>query len=111
MDNINVQECAILLNKQQAIIIDVRETDEYDNQHIPESIHIPLALITLAKVQEVLQQHKNINTVIFQCQRGSRSAMAIEKIQTDNITFKAVNLEGGINAWVKEGQVFETNND
>lgn len=79
-----------LLNGLDAYLIDVREQDEYDHDHIPEATLIPLQ--TLPERLESLPRDREI---IIHCKSGMRSARACEFLSGhgfENVT----NLTGGI---------------
>jgi rhodanese-related sulfurtransferase len=103
MQNINAVEAKKLLDAQEAIIIDVRENEEYSAEHIQGALHVPLA--------EVAGKIESINTdkkIIFQCRSGGRGGKACEVaknfIESENI----FNLEGGITAWKAAGYKVES---
>ncbi len=88
-----------LFNKQQAIILDVREDIEWKEQHIPGAIHIPLGQLSERLTE--LKQYKD-SPVIAQCRSGRRSAQASDVLKSAGFS-KVYNLEGGLNAWDKAG--------
>lgn len=92
-------EAAKMFSEQKAIIVDVREDDEWKVQHIAGAIHIPLAQVE-NRLGE-LSQYKD-STVIMQCRSGKRSAKAAGTLLAAGFT-KVYNLDGGIIAWDKEG--------
>ncbi len=97
IENVSPSEAAQMQSAEKAIIVDVRETDEWNAGHIAGAIHIPLSEVK-NRVAE-LAQYKD-SPVITQCRSGVRSAKAAEVLK--NAGFSAVyNLEGGINAWQK----------
>src|SRR3989338_2485745 len=67
------KESAVMLAEQKAIIVDVREDSEWNEQHIAGAIHIPLAQVA-SRLSE-FAQYKD-STVIVQCHSGKRSAKA-----------------------------------
>ena len=92
-------QAADMLNKKEAIIIDVREQDERDAEHIEGTLFIPLA--KLENRMGELAQFKN-SPIIVQCRSGKRSNIAGAKLIKAG--FKNIlNLEGGILAWNKQG--------
>lgn len=93
--NISPQQSAAMLAEQKAIIVDVREDDEWNEQHIAGAIHIPLGQVE-SRLSE-LAQYKN-STVIVQCRSGKRSAKAAG-ILIDAGFSQILNLDGGILAW------------
>lgn len=86
---------AELFAEQKAIIIDVRENEEWLEQHIDGTILIPLGELE-SRLPE-LAQYKD-STVIMQCRSGRRSAKAGSILLEAGFT-KVYNLAGGILAW------------
>jgi len=83
--------------QKQAVIIDVRENDEWNAGHIAGAIHIPLSevqnhLTELAKYQN--------SSLIMQCRSGVRSAKAANVLKIAGFS-NVYNLTGGLNAWQK----------
>ncbi len=93
------KQAAEMLSQQKAIIVDVRENDEWQEQHITGAIHIPLDQVQ-ARIAE-LAQYKN-NTVIMQCRSGKRSEKAAKILKTAGFS-SVYNLKGGILAWDNAG--------
>ena len=91
------------LDKNEAIVIDVREPSEFKGGHIPSALNKPLSAVCLKEV--CLPEHQN-KKLVLQCQGGKRSMLAAEKLLKETPGFDIYNLEGGINAWVEAG--FET---
>lgn len=92
-------QATLLINREDAIVIDVRQPDEYISGHLPESRNIPLKNID----DHVAELDKLKNTpLIMVCQTGSRSESACKKL--DKLGFTQLNnLAGGINAWKDAG--------
>lgn len=97
--SITPNEAATMFSEQQAIIVDVREDSEWNEEHIAGAIHIPLAQVE-SRLSE-LTQYKN-STVITQCRSGKRSAKAAGMLQAAGFN-KVLNLTGGIVAWNNDG--------
>ena len=89
----------IWLDRQEAILIDVREPSEYEEVRISESILIPLGDITADKMPHLKAEQK----IIVHCARGARSAKAIEKLKLVNPELPLYNLAGGITYWIQLG--------
>jgi rhodanese-related sulfurtransferase len=78
---------------ENAVLIDVREKDEYAEGHIPGSINIPLSQINLIK-----NRVPNLDTPLFiYCLSGGRSANATSIIT--GMGYNAVNNIGGISSY------------
>lgn len=92
-----------MFTEKKAIIIDVREENEWQEQHIPGAIHIPIAQLNTKL--NVLEEYKN-TPVITQCKSGRRSAQAAVQLKAAGFN-KIYNLDGGILAWNKAGLATE----
>jgi rhodanese-related sulfurtransferase len=64
-------------NPAETLIIDVREPNEYNAEHIIGSINISLSKIDIDKINQL---KKNKNKIILYCQSGRRSLEAYKKI-------------------------------
>lgn len=78
-------------------LVDVRESWEYQEGHVPGTDHIPVA--TVFTRRDELSRDKD---VIFVCAVGQRSALACEMAAAAGLT-RLYNMEGGTEAWIKEG--------
>ena len=76
-----------------AVLVDVRETNEYTEIRIPGSRLLPLS--TFAERFEELPKDKPL---VMQCRSGARSAKAAEYLLANGYT-DVSNLTGGILAW------------
>jgi rhodanese-related sulfurtransferase len=98
-NSLTATQATLLINREDAQIIDVREPDEYVSGHLPESRNFPLGQIE-GRAGE-LDKFKD-TPLILVCQSGSRSAGACSQLA--KLGFARVhNLEGGINAWRASG--------
>ncbi len=78
---------------ENAVLIDVREVNEYRTGHIPGAVNIPLSQIESAK--DVLSD-KDLTLYIY-CLSGARSARAAGILQ--KMGYKNVKNIGGINSY------------
>ncbi|MDD5276103.1 MAG: rhodanese-like domain-containing protein [Methylovulum sp.] len=88
-----------LYTNSKVLIIDVRENDEWNNQHIPNAIHIPLGQLT--KRLPELEPYKN-SAIVTQCNTGKRSLQALKLLKSAGFT-QVYSMEGGLVAWQKTG--------
>jgi rhodanese-related sulfurtransferase len=94
-NSLNSTQATMLINREDAQIVDVREPDEYVAGHLPESRNIPLG--RLDERAGELDKFKE-TPLILVCQTGARSTGACK--QLIKLGFGRVhNLEGGIDAW------------
>ena len=106
MKNVDVKTLKNWLDNEEAVLIDVREIAEHENQRIAGATLITLAEITKEKLPDI----KNKKLVIH-CQGGKRSLNACQKLMAENIGCEIYNLEGGINSWCGVGfDVISTKN-
>ncbi len=96
---VSPNQAADMLSKKEAIIVDVRERDERNEEHIEGTLFIPIAQLE-SRMGE-LTKYKN-KPIILQCRSGRRSNIAGESLLKAG--FKQVlNMDGGILAWSKQG--------
>ena len=88
-----------LINRRNALIIDIRTPEDFAAGHLPQAKHI--ALDTLANKVPQLGRSKTTPVVVV-CQTGLRSQRACATIRTAGYA-EVFNLEGGILAWQKSG--------
>ncbi len=100
-DTVSPQEAAAMHSGNKAVIVDVREDDEWNEHHIPGALHIPLAQLN-DRLSE-LEPYKN-RPIITQCRSGKRSAKAQQALKSAGFA-KVYNLDGGIQAWDEQGLV------
>ena len=93
--NLSPSEAVLLMNRSNALVLDVREASEYAQGHIADAKHIPLA--QLAERLKELTKYKE-KPVLLHCQGGVRSAKACDLLAKNGFT-KLYNLQGGLNAW------------
>ena len=96
---VNPAEATLLINREDAHIVDVRETDEFAKGHLPDARHIPLS--KLADRASEIEKFKG-KPVIVCCASGMRSSRAcgqLRKLGFENVH----NLAGGLDAWVGAG--------
>ena len=92
-------EATQMINRQDALVIDVREDADYAKGHIVGARHIPLAQLE-ARAKE-LQKFKS-KPVITCCETGNRSSAAISTLK--KLGFENVyNLAGGFAGWQQAG--------
>ena len=88
-----------LLNNNEAILIDVREPEEYKEVHIAGAHLIPLGMIENNKLPVECSNKK----IIIHCKMGKRGSMACMKLLSENPNLDIYNIEGGIMAWENAG--------
>ena len=79
-----------------AVVIDVREPDEWSAGHVPESVLIPMSQVE-ARVAEIAPER----VALIVCRSGGRSNAVAQLLSARGID--AVNLAGGMHSWEREG--------
>jgi rhodanese-related sulfurtransferase len=97
LPSVSPLQAEVMQAQQKAVIIDVREDDEWNAGHIAGAIHIPLGDIQ-NRVTE-LAKYQN-QPIITQCRSGARSAKAADILSKAGFT-NVHNMDGGLNAWQK----------
>lgn len=92
-------EAVQLINRKDAVVIDVRDIGEFEAGHIAGAKHVPEA--QLAERIKELEKFKE-RPVILTCRTGMRSGSAVKTLRGNGFT-EAVNLDGGIGAWEQAG--------
>ena len=99
IESIAPKEASAIFTAQKAVIVDVREDSEWNEQHIPGAIHIPLAQLNERLAELKQYQDSPVNT---QYRTGGRSAQAFDVLKAAGFS-KVYNMDGGIIAWDKAG--------
>lgn len=86
---------------QGAQLVDVRESDEYAEAHVPGARLMPLAILP-ARLHEL----SNDSPVYVICGCGARSAKAAEILTGAGLDARSV--AGGMTAWIRSGQPVAT---
>ena len=100
--NTSVKEISALQLKrkidanEQLVIIDVRESFEY------EICNLKGVLIPLNELDKNINKIPRDKKVIVMCHHGRRSKMAIEQLQQKYDYTNLINLSGGINEWAEK---------
>jgi rhodanese-related sulfurtransferase len=96
---ISPAEAAAKSKNGEAAIVDVREKEEWDEEHIPEAIHLSRGTIEL-DIEERFPDREAM--IICHCGGGGRSALAAESLQ--KMGYKNVrSMAGGFKAWKAAG--------
>lgn len=92
-------QATLLINREDAQVIDVREPDEFVAGHLPDSRNIPVG-----RLDERVGELDKLKTapLILVCQTGARTSGACKKLEKLGFTRVHV-LDGGINAWRTAG--------
>ena len=85
-----------------AVLLDVREDDEWNRGHAVDAQHIPMGQVA-ARLDEIDRSA----TLYVICKAGGRSAKVAQLLARSG--FEPVNVDGGMLAWAEAGRPVVTN--
>ena len=92
---VDVTGAVQLINHENAMVLDVREHNEFNAGHIANARHIPLG--QLRDSLRTLDRFKE-QPIVINCRSGNRSASACAILRKEGFS-RVYNLAGGIMAW------------
>ena len=97
--SVNTLEATQLINRQDALVVDVREQAEYAQSHILNARLLPLSQLEarLADIEKFKEK-----PVIVYCATGNRSGAAAATLRKSGFS-NVSNLSGGFAAWRQAG--------
>lgn len=95
IQQLNVNDAVRLMNGDNVVVLDVRESSEYSTGHIRDAVHIPISKL-VSRITE-LEKFKNKHILAY-CRSGSRSNGACNTLSKQGFE-NVSNLAGGIMGW------------
>ena len=78
VNTVKAAEGLSLIKNTTALLIDVREPEEFNKDHLPAAINIPRGILEM----QMVGKYPNANTVIItHCASGVRAVLAAEQLQ------------------------------
>ncbi len=96
-DNIDVQTVAEIKDRDDVLVLDVREQWEYDEGHIPN-----VTLIPMNEIPNRLNEIPTDKEVVVTCRSGNRSGQVADFLRQQGYT-NIHNMTGGILDWQAAG--------
>jgi rhodanese-related sulfurtransferase len=97
--SVSTLQATLLINQQNALVLDVREAAEYEKGHLLNARNIPLG--ELEPRAGELEKHK-AKPVIVVCDDGNRSGKTATALRKQGFE-QVFTLSGGIRAWRQAG--------
>jgi len=94
--NVDVAEAARMA-REGALLLDVRQDDEWDAGHAPDARHV-----MLAELPDHVGSLDVDRPIVCVCRSGARSTRATAFLVEQG--YDVVNLAGGMTAWAQEGE-------
>lgn len=95
--NASPNEAVLLINRANAVVLDVRGAAEFADGHIAGAKHIPAAELD-ARIGEI-RKFKD-RPLLVNCESGVRSAKACDMLRKHEFS-QLHNLQGGLAAWIQ----------
>jgi rhodanese-related sulfurtransferase len=96
-EKLSCPQVVAAVNADEAILLDVRDTKEYDAGHIVNAMNIPHAKV--ADSIKVLEKHRQKKIIVID-KMGQQSAAVVKTLIANDFT--AVRLGGGISEWQQD---------
>lgn len=98
---LTAHELEAMLRQNAAVVVDVREVDEFAAGHIPGAINMPLSTFQPSQLPNPAGKK-----LVLACLGGKRSAMALDKCGVAQAEVDT-HLAGGFGAWQSAGLPIE----
>ena len=97
---VSSQGLVSLMNKDEAVIVDIRDRKDFAQGHITGSVHIPLNSVKSRANELNKFKDKDVQIVVVD-KMGQHSAMAVKQLNAEGYD-NVVRLNGGIADWQGE---------
>ncbi len=94
--SVNNHQATALMNKENAVIVDVRSAEDYRKSHILDAVNVTVADIEANKLS-LIEKYKN-TPIIVMCDTGMSSGRTANRLVKLGFT-TVYNLSGGIASW------------
>ena len=98
-------EAVQLINRRDALVLDIRDTGDYAAGHITQARHIPEA--QLRDRMKELEKYRS-RPIIVSCRSGTRASAVVGALRKQGFP-EVFALRGGIAAWQQAGMPLEKN--
>jgi rhodanese-related sulfurtransferase len=102
--SVSAAQATQLINREDALVFDVRDPGEYGTGHILGAKNLPLSRIQAAG-SEIAAKRKDKPVIVY-CDNGNRSTKAAAALRSQGYA-RVVNLSGGLGAWQQAGLPLE----
>ena len=99
-----IPEVSVVDVPADAVLLDVREGDEWTSGHAPDAVHIPMT-----ELAERLDEVPDGDPLYVICRSGGRSARVAAYLNMQG--WDAVNVAGGMQHWAATGRPLVADGD
>jgi sulfur-carrier protein adenylyltransferase/sulfurtransferase len=103
IEEIDPASASALLSDGEAVAVDVREQQEWDEGHLPGAVHVPRGYLE-QRIEQAAPDRQR--PVVLYCAGGARSALAAKTLEELGYE-RVVSLAGGFTDWKRNGLPFE----
>src|SRR5260221_11284127 len=96
---VSTTQATHLINREEALVVDVREPNEFAAGHVLGAKNVPLSRLDASSAELAKRKERPL---IVCCDGGERSAKALAALTKQGFT-RVANLSGGIAAWQQAG--------
>ena len=87
-----------------AVVLDIREQEEWDRGHAPTAVHIPMSELP-ARVDELAPFLDRDEPLVITCRSGGRVLQVMPWLARQG--YEVANMDGGMRAWLAAGKPME----
>ena len=95
---LSTHELTTKINREDALVIDVREAKDFKAGHIVDAMNIPL--VKIDSELKALEKHKE-RPIVLVCNMGQHAGQAVRKLEAAGFE-QVFRLSGGMSAWRAE---------
>ncbi len=103
LNKVDARTVAERMERNDIVVVDIREPDEYAREHIKGAVSLPLSQFDKTPLKIQAQQK-----AVFHCRSGMRTEENCARL-AEHADGNALILDGGLNEWKKAGLPVETN--
>lgn len=93
--SVGPQQAVTMINREGAIVVDIRDRKEFDQGHIAGAVNIPLAKLKQRMAE--LNKHRDKPKLVV-CKLGQQSGAAVKSMEEAGHE-KVAKMTGGISEW------------
>ena len=98
--SVSAAQATQLINREDALVLDVRDPGEYGTGHILGAKNVPMSRIGTAG-SEIAAKRKDKPVIVY-CDNGNRAVKAAAALRSQGFA-RVVSLAGGLGAWQQAG--------
>ena len=102
--SVSAAQATQLINREDALVLDVRDPGEYGTGHVLGAKNVPMSRIQAAG-SEIAAKRKDKPVIVY-CDDGNRSVKASAALRSQGFS-RVVHLSGGLGAWRQAGLPLE----